>query len=168
MLKILDGLAMSIAAAPAMVFTALYLALFFAAGISLQQGSGSTYLIFLWSAAIVALHMVWLWGVYLRTRSPRGSLVLRWVFSLPLLCALFAASVIEYNRSTVGLAMFANSVGSVCFLGALWIAAGALVERQTAVRPPPIASRLGTAILMFYAPIGVWWIRPKILGTAPN
>jgi len=116
----------------------------------------------------LALHVGWAYSVYDNAARLQSRALGRWV-PLAFVAPLAAGAVIVFSQS---LASFNSSVrslltsgallvGVACMLIALWAAAKRLVlaEEYSSDR---IDKVIGTFLLMFYLPIGVWFLRPRV------
>lgn len=114
---------------------------------------------------IIAIQVGWIWSVYTvsvaATPGQQRPGWISWIFASPPL--INAIAVIA------GLSLHNSPAASLFFAAFLFCIGRTAVELETADRsstPAGIGRTLGTAALLFFAPVGVWWLRPRLLRLA--
>ncbi|PIB96037.1 hypothetical protein CSW60_15905 [Caulobacter sp. X] len=111
---------------------------------------------------VVALDLGWIWSVYtVSTASlperPRAGWI-PYVFAAP--------PIIDAVAIIFGLSMD-NSPAAFLFFAAFLFCIGqtatALEEAGRGGAPGPLGKTLGTALLLFFSIVGLWWLRQRLL-----
>lgn len=114
---------------------------------------------------IVMIDLGWIWSVYTVAIATMPELRrpawISWVFAAPPLISAIA-TIFDLSMN--------NSPGAFLFFAAFLFCIGrTAVELETADStgaPAGMGKTLGTAALLFFAPLGVWWLRQRLLRIA--
>ena len=117
------------------------------------------------SLVLIALICGWAWAVYTISTAkaaqdglPRWT---PWIFLAPPVLAVIAEiASLPTSNSPVALLIFGT-----LFLG-LWRAAQALEYADPQGKPVTVGRILATMLLMFFAIVGFWWLRHRIVRVA--
>lgn len=113
----------------------------------------------------------WTYGIYRVARDvPEQRRIERgpdrgWVFGLSALALLVLPTALTNLPPVLdGLRDLVGGVGALSYFVSFWLAAAALVTAEGHPVRHPTNRAVGTFLLITYAVIGAWFIRPRILG----
>ncbi len=114
---------------------------------------------------LLAIDLAWIWSVYTvsvaATPGRKRPSWAVWIFALPFTVSLIAtAANLSMENSLPALLFFA------AFLFCLGQTAMELETADQADKPITTSKTLGTVALLFFSPVGVWWLRQRLLRIA--
>lgn len=163
------------------VVTILFLVLFVGGGAAVNiypfGGVRSSVIFSITMLAVIGLTTLWHYSLYRAAsdrnaqsvghRGRRGFLFLQAIVGLCAFLVLFpiqmsTAPADPIYRVIAVATPISNLVASLSYFAAIWAAANALTRFDDRAKSADFSKTLGTFILQFYLPIGIWVIHPRI------